>query len=465
MENSNINILVIGGGIVGSAIAYKLSQYDKRIMLIEKQPNVCEGTSKANSAIIHTGFDAPPNTIESQCLMRSRELWPKIIEDHRIAYEERGAIMVAFTKEEKEKILKKYKVNAEQNNVEVEWLTKEKVLKNNPAVSEQCVGGLLIPKESIIDPFEAVYSLAEGASFNGVEVKTSVGVKGIEKVKNKFVVQLEDETLIESDYVVNAAGLYTDEIAAMIGDTSFEITPRKGQFIVSKSKVDISNIILPVPSEKSKGKLMTPAVFGGFLFGPTAEDVDEKNDRSVTYEGLEEILAGCESMVPDVRSYQTVRQYAGVRAVNEDGDYIIRSSKKAKHMIHVAGIRSTGLSASPGIAEVVFELLQSLGCSLEKNQNWNLNYPIEDVTNQEDIICLCKSVQRKTVTEALQRPLAAQTLDDVKRRTHAMLGSCQGSCCIPKILDVMEEHQQNDDLPKKGPQNSEIGLKRKDVHV
>lgn len=464
MQTITKDVVVIGGGIVGTAILRKLSFYQLDLALVEKQPDLCEGASKANSGIIHTGFDTKPESVESQCLKRSRELWPQLIEDCKIPYVACGAVMVATTEEEKDIIEKTYIPNAKANGVEVEWISKEELLERNPAVASQALGGLLIPGEALCDPFWATRSFAEIAVMNGAEVFLGHGVERIEEHPDGLKLILENNQEIVSKYVVNAAGLWSDEIARLIGDDSFSLTPRKGQFVLTEEQVAVSQIILPVPTKKSKGILLSPVVFGGFLLGPTAEDQEDKWDRSTTHAGMEEVLRGCEKLIPDARRYESIRQFAGVRAVCSEGDFVIRPSRVNQRMIHAAGIRSTGVSASPGIAELVFEKLQDVGLTLAEKEKFATEVPelFGDSNDQEvgEIICLCRSISRGEIMNALHRPIAPCTIDAVKRRTGATLGECQGNGCTPKILDLFAEKLgEREDRPLKGLKRSYLALK------
>jgi glycerol-3-phosphate dehydrogenase len=458
MQTNVKDVVVIGGGVVGAAILRKLSLYKLNIVLVEKQPDLCEGASKANSGIIHTGFDAPPGTVEAECLRRSQNLWPQLVEDLKIPYIPCGAVMVATSEEEKDIILNKYIPNAKANGVEIEWISRKELLEANPAVTDKTIGGLLISGESICDPFTATRSNAELAVLNGAEVLLGNGVVNIEEVPEGFKVTLENNLEIMTRYVVNAAGAYSDQIARLIGDESFLITPRKGQFVLTEEPIEISQVILPVPTAKSKGTLISPVVFGGFLLGPTAEDQIDKDDRSTTDEGIQIVLTGCEKLIPDVRKYESIRQFAGVRAVCSTGDFVIRSSEINKHMVHAAGIRSTGLSASPGIAEMVVERLEEAGLVLVEKENALLETPNLFSDSDEDdtgeIVCLCRSISRGEIRRALQGPIPPTTIDGIKRRTGATLGECQGNCCIPKILDLLDEYGKGSEGALKGLQNS-----------
>lgn len=462
MQQDIKDVTVIGGGVVGTAILRKLSLYNLSVALVEKQPDVCEGASKANSGIIHTGFDAPPNSLEAKCLQRSRDLWSDYTEQLKIPYIPCGAIMIATNEEEKEIIEKKYIPNAEANGVHVEWLDKDEVLEMNPAVTNKVIGALSIPGEAICDPFTATRAYAELAVINGAELLLGSGVIDIKETDDGFVVVLENGKEIKTKYIVNAAGVYSDQISRMIGDESFTITPRKGQFILTEEEIEISQVVLPVPTVKSKGTLVSPVVFGGFLLGPTAEDQEDKEDNSTSLEGIDQVLHGCEKLIPEVREYDTIRQFAGIRAVCSTGDYVIRPSEKNKQFIHAAGIRSTGLSASPGIAEEVAEQLELAGLILEENNEAKIETPNlfdDSEDNVGEIICLCRTITKSEITNALEGPVPPTTIDGVKRRTGATLGECQGNCCIPKIIDILDEYELNHELPLKGLQDSVIAVR------
>lgn len=455
----NYDVVVIGGGIVGTGILHKLSQFDLKIALLEKEPDLAEGISKANSAIIHTGFDAPPHSLEAEALKRSRTLWPDLVKNHHLMFEKRGAVMVALNQEEKEIIMNKYIKNAEENGVEVKWISREEVLERNPVVNPDNIGGLLISDESIIDPWEAVYKFAEVAQQNGADVLLNSGVKGISDKGNVYEIQLEDDRVITSEYIINAAGLFADDIARMVGDDTFTITPRKGQFFITKSKVNISNIVLPVPTPTSKGKLVIPAVFKGHLLGPTAEDHNDKYDLSTNKTGFEEIRRETSKLIPESIDYHSVKQYSGNRSVCSENDFVIRPAKNSARLIHAAGIRSTGLSASPGIGEMIAEELEKVGLTLTLKSSWQAEVVTPTVqSNDEEIICLTRNITRAQIINALSKDVSPKNIDGLKRRTTVILGECQGSCCIPKIMDIMEELVQEESSVKKD-KRSAIGIK------
>ena len=464
MQTISKDVVVIGGGVVGTAILRKLSLHQLDLALVEKQPDLCEGASKANSGIIHTGFDAKPGSVEAECLRRSRDLWPQLIEDCKIPYIGCGAVMVATSEEEQAIIETVYMPNAAANGVEVEWVDREELLEMNPAVTPHARGGLLIPGEALCDPFWATRSFAEVAVMNGAEVILGHGVERMESRSEGIKLILDNRQEIVARYVVNAAGLWADEISSLLGDDSFTLTPRKGQFILTEDPVAISQIILPVPTKKSKGILMTPVVFGGYLLGPTAEDQEDKWDRSTTDAGMEEVLDGCRKLIPEARNCESIRQFAGVRAVCSEGDFVIRPSSADPRLVHAAGIRSTGISASPGIAELVFEKLREAGLSAAERREAVTEIPelFGDANEQDvgEIVCLCRSISCGEIRNALSRPIAPCTIDAVKRRTGAVLGECQGNLCIPKILDLFEEKRGSAfERPLKGLRHSYLASK------
>lgn len=449
---------------MGTAILRKLSLYHLTVALVEKQPDVCEGASKANSGIIHTGFDAKPGTVEAACLCRSRPLWPDLVSQLKIPYIPCGAVMVATSEEEKEIIFSTYVPNAQANGVEVHWVEREELREMNPAVSDHALGGLVVPGEAICDPFWATRANAELAVLNGAEVLLGAGVERIEQEAGYLRVVLDHGGEILTRYLVNAAGLWADEIARMIGDDSFTLIPRKGQFLLTEEQVEISQIILPVPTKISKGVLISPVVFGGFLLGPTAEDQADKWDRSTTAEGLAFVAEGCAKLIPQTREVSSIRQFAGLRAVCSEGDFVIRPSAQDPRMIHAAGIRSTGVSASPGIAELVAETLEQAGLALVPKPEPTLELPElfgeADGSETGEIICLCRSISRGELLGALSRPIRCTTVDGLKRRTGATLGECQGNCCIPKILDLLAEQTAADEEPPlKGLRHSYVAMR------
>lgn len=443
-----VDVLVIGGGVVGSAILRELSRYHARVVLLERNPDICEGTSKSNSAIVHTGFDAPPGTLEARLLADARELWPQVIEHLHIPYLQTDALLIATSDEELNTLANEIIPKAERNGVTLKRLTRAEILENAPYINPAIVGGALVEGEGIIDPFWTTRAYCENAVLNGARVFTSESVVGMSVEESHISVHTSSGLVFAASLVVNAAGLWSDEIARLAGDHSFTLTPRKGQFIIVEEDHGVSQIILPVPNRISKGILVTPIVFGGVLLGPTAEEVEDKSDLATTAGGLQQIRQGVAKLVPAMAGAPSVRQFAGLRAVSSTGEYIIRPSSVSEWLLHVAGIRSTGLSASPAIGRYVGELVShQLELALRDDFIEELpEYLTETHAGEGDVICLCRSITRGEILAALLSPLPPETLDGLKRRTGAMLGDCQGNICMPRLMQLFQQQRGCDPL-------------------
>ncbi|HLL77952.1 MAG TPA: NAD(P)/FAD-dependent oxidoreductase [Ktedonobacteraceae bacterium] len=446
-----VDILVIGGGIVGSAILRELARYEASVVLLERNPDICDGTSKSNSAIVHTGFDAPPGTLEARLLAEARELWPQVIERLHIPYLQTGALVVATSEEELATLEHDILPKAARNGVTLPRLSREEILENAPYISPGILGGALIEGEGVIDPFWTTRAYCESAILNGAQVYTGEAVTAMTIEDQRMLVQTSGGRRFSASLVVNAAGLWSDEVARLVGDDSFTLKPRKGQFIIVEEDHGVSQIVLPVPNRISKGILVTPIVFGGVLLGPTAEEVESKADFATTAEGLETIREGIGRLVPsmtEAASAGSVRQFAGLRAVSSTGEYIIRYSTVCPRLLHVAGIRSTGISASPALGRYVGDIVKdALGLSRREYFIEELpEYLSEARAGEGDVVCLCRSITRGELLAALRSPLPPTTLDGLKRRTGAMLGECQGNLCIPRLMELFQQQLGRDPL-------------------
>ena len=447
-DMQHVDVLVIGGGVVGSAILRELARYDAHVALLERNPDVCEGTSKSNSAIVHTGFDAPPGTLEVRLLADARALWPQIIEQLHIPYLQTGALLIATSEEELATLHNEMIPKAERNGVMLQPLTRDEILENAPYINPAIVGGALVEGEGIIDPFWTTRAYCENAILNGAQVFTSESVVGMSVADEHISVHTSAGRTFAASLVINAAGLWSDEVARLVGDHSFTLTPRKGQFIIVEEDHGVSQIILPIPNRISKGILVTPIIFGGVMLGPTAEEVQDKDDFATTSKGLQQIRRGIAKLVPAMTEAVSVRQFAGLRAVSSTGEYIIRPSTASERLLHVAGIRSTGLSASPAIGRYVGDLARAqLGLALREHFIEELpEYLSETHANEGDVICLCRSITHGEIMAALRSPLPPETLDGLKRRTGAMLGDCQGNICMPRLMQLFQQQRGCDPL-------------------
>lgn len=429
--------LVIGGGVVGCAILRELARRGIDALLIESDLDVGEGTSKANSAIVHNGFDTHPGTVEARLLRRAGDLWPTVVEELAVPFLAVGALMLAHSPHERDRLAAEVAPNAAALGVETELLDHDDLRVVAPYLDEGVLAALSIPGEGVIDPFWLTRAFAEAAVADGAHLLLGRSVAGLDFAEDRIVAHLDDGTTVSAEQAFNCAGLASDAVARLTGDDTFSISPRKGQFLVSEETFGVDRIVMPLPSPLGKGMLVTPIVFGGVLLGPTAEDQEEKSDRSTTVEARERILAACQAMVPAVGRMVPVRQFAGVRAVSSTGDFILRPAAGGDRLFHVAGIRSTGISASPAIAEFVVDwAVRRRGWRTESRRVTPAPEVDGFVEEAGEVICLCRSVSRGEVLAACRRPVVSPTLDGLKRRCGVAFGDCQGNLCAVRSAQV-----------------------------
>ena len=449
------DIVIIGAGAVGSALARELSKYRLKVIVVEKNEDLGGDSSKSNSAIIHTGYDAKPGTLESQLVVAANPMYDQIAADLDVPFKRIGALLPAFTQEQFEQ-LPALKHKAMMNRVyDVEYKTGKQLLQMEPNLNPEVKGGLYIPRESIIDPFLLCIGLAENAADNGVEFMLGTKCTGI-KVEEGAVTTVETTAgNIATKYVVNAAGLYCDEVAGYVGKADYYVTPRKGQFYIldKNTSCKVGMIILPIPTKITKGKLMCPTIHGNMLVGPTAEDLLDKTDKSTNTAGLESIAADVRKMIPNVNLRDTITQYSGLRAQRNPEGLNIDVYDDLKGYVNLSGVRSTGLTGSVAIAKYVVDLMIEGGMKAEFKTDFN---PIRhgtprfaELSNEEraaliakdprygNIVCRCETVTEGQICDAIHRTLGARSVDGVKRRLRAGMGRCQGGFCSPRVIEIL----------------------------
>ena len=449
------DVVVIGAGAVGCAVARELSKYAVNVIVVEKNEDIGGDASKSNSAIIHTGYDAAPGTLESQLVVAANPMYDEIVKDLDVPFSRIGAILPAITDEQFEK-LPAIKEKAFNNRVyDVEYKTGKELLEMEPNLNPEVKGGLWIPRESIIDPFILVQALAENACDNGVQFLLNTKVVDIktENGKIKSVVTTGEE--IETKYVINCAGLYCDEIAQMVGKAEYKVVARKGQFFIldKNTSCQVEHIVLPIPTKVTKGKLMCPTIHGNMLVGPTAEDQESKVDKSTTAEGLASITADVKNLVPNVNVRDTITQYSGLRPnrVPEGLNFDIWDDLEG--YVNLSGVRSTGLTLSVAMGKYVVEqmLLHGAGFTLKENfisKRKGIVKFSECTTEEQDalikenplyanVVCRCETITEAEILQAIHRPLGAKSVDAVKRRVRAGMGRCQAGFCGPKVLEIL----------------------------
>lgn len=447
------DVAVVGAGVVGALISRELSKYDIRVALLEKCNDVAMGTTKANSAIVHGGFDAANGTLKAKLNVRGTELMPKLCADMAVPYRNNGSLVLAFSEEEMEHVRTLYERGVKNGVPKLSVLDKAQVKALEPHVSDEVVGALLSETAGIVCPYELTIAATEVAVTNGVEFIRNCAVEAIKVTADGFLLATTQGE-ISAKYVVNAAGIHTDDIARMIGDDSISLVARKGEYYLLDKSFGFmaDHTIFQCPNKMGKGVLVTPTVDGNLLIGPSALDVEDKEDVDTTPQGLEFIVEKAKKSVPTLNIRGAITSFAGMRAHPVTDDFIIGFSAKNDCFLNVAGIESPGLSAAPAIAEMVAGLLKEKADWQEKKDcvlTRKAPVRFRHMTKSERealiaknkaygrIICRCETITEGEILDAIHAPAGARDVDGVKRRTRAGMGRCQGGFCGSKVVEIL----------------------------
>jgi len=448
----NYDVIVIGAGVTGSSIARELSRYEGKVAVLEKASDVCEGTSKANSGIVHAGFDAIPGTKKAFFNVKGSKKMESLSKELDFAYKNNGSIVLCFSKDDIPK-LEELKDRGVKNGVEgLEILSGDEVRAKEPELSDEVVAALWAPTAGIVCPFNLTIAMAENACVNGVEFKLNTSVKEVKKTDEGFEV-ITDKGTFTAKTVVNAAGVYADVFHNQVCEDKIHIQARKGEYCLYDKKVGkmVSSTIFQLPGAYGKGVLVTPTVHGNLLLGPTATDTEDREEVNTTKAGLDSLQATAAKSVKAIPYRSVITSFAGLRAHPDTDDFIIGESS-VKGFYDVAGIESPGLSAAPAIGEWVAEEVAK-ALSLKAKENFiakREGVPNMALATTEEkqklidknplyanVICRCELVTEGEIVDAIKRPLGATTLDGVKRRTRAGMGRCQAGFCSPKTLEIL----------------------------
>ncbi|MCE7918840.1 MAG: FAD-dependent oxidoreductase [Chloroflexi bacterium CFX1] len=458
------DIAIIGAGAVGCAIARELSRYDLKIALLEANPDVGMGTSKASTAIWHTGYDAKPGSLEAKLLRRSYALMKEYMPEANIAHEVLGGLLIAWNQEQFETLPKLLKQAHDNGETDVRIVSAEEIYQREPHINQGALGGLFVPGEGILCTFSVPLAMAYQAVENGAELFLDFQVKGIRRqtaddgrwsiVNGQSHRDASLSSIVESRYVVNAAGLFSDEINAQFGKTNFRVVPRRGQLIVfdKMARPLVNHVLLPVPTSVTKGVLISPTVYGNILLGPTAEDLNDKSATETTEDGLKFLLEKGKQILPQLLDEEVTATYSGLRAATEHSDYQIEMDAEKRYLC-LGGIRSTGISGAMGIAEYGVELLKDAGLELKlKDEFRTVRLPTigQAFTRPHqnpdliavnpaygEMVCHCERVSRGELIDAMNAPIPATTLDGLRRRTRASQGRCQGFNCHASLISSL----------------------------
>ena len=456
------DVLIIGGGVTGSAIARELSRYDLKTALFEKGEDVCSGTSKANSGIAHAGFDAAPGSWKAKMNIRGSRKLEELSRKLDFPYKRNGSLVLCFDEKDRphlEKLLEQGKKNGVEG---LEILEKKELLALEPALSEAVVCALHAPTGGIVCPFKLNIALAENAAVNGVEFHLKEGVLTVEKAdfpgNTEGYRVVTEKGSYETRTVVNAAGLYGDTFHNQVSGEKLHITPRKGEYCLMDKKVGrlVSHTIFQMPTAMGKGVLVTPTVHGNLMVGPTAMDISDKEGVDTTAEGLDEVLKKAALSVKSLPKGVTITSFAGLRAHEDGDDFILGEVKDAPGFFDAVGIESPGLTSAPAIgewmAERVLEKLRVTQKVEEKRDFQETRKDIPCIASMDPaeaaeliaenpaygtVICRCEKITEGEIIDAIRRPLGARSLDGIKRRTRAGMGRCQAGFCSTKVMEIL----------------------------
>lgn len=450
-EKNMYDFAVIGAGVVGGLIARELSKYDFKICILEKSNDVAMGSTKANSAIVHAGFDAENGTLKAKLNVRGSEMMKSLCIDLGVKYENNGSLVAAMNDGELEKINLLYQRGVKNGVKGLEILSSEQVKEKEPNINDNIKGALWAPTGAIVCPYELAIAAVGNAMDNGAELKRNFEVVKIEKEKNGFKIYSGGE-FVNAKYIINSAGLYSDSIAEMCGDGFFKISPRRGEYILldKECKGLVKSTVFRPPTEAGKGILISPTVDGNIILGPTSTPIHSKNDFSVTKSGLDMIIKSERENVKALPLNKSITSFCGLRAAGDTGDFIIEMRGNA---VHLGGIESPGLSASPAIAEYVVEILKGSGLKMTENKSFcptrKPNHYFKTLSDDEKneiikkdprygkIVCRCEEISEGEIVEAITRNPKALDADGVKRRTRSQMGRCQGGFCGPQITEII----------------------------
>ncbi len=456
--------IIIGAGVIGTSVARELSRYKFKILILEKNNDVANGTTKANSAIIHCGYDAKPGTLKAKFNVLGNSMFDKLCEELDVPFNRTGSLVVAFNNEELKTLEELYNRGIVNGVKRLQILSREETKRLEPNLNDTVQGALFAPDCGIICPFELAFAMAENAMENGVELLLNQQVKNIEKEESGFKVTTQNREF-RSQYIINCAGIHADEIYDMVTPTDFTITPRRGQyFVLDKSAANLVGMpIFQCPNEMGKGVLILPTIHGNLLVGPDSQDIDDKTNLNTEKERLDFIRKAASKTSDKIPFYDCITSFSGLRATPSTEDFVIGESDKVKGFINVAGIESPGLTSSPAIGVHVAGLINDLsGGELEQKEKFEpcrrkvvrfskLSAVEKAKLVKKDpaygrVVCRCELVTEGEIVDAIRRKAGATTLDGIKRRVRPGMGRCQGGFCAPRVMEILSRELNIDIL-------------------
>lgn len=458
MTEKKFDVVVIGAGVVGCAVARELSRYSLKTCVVEREEDVCSGTSKANSAIVHAGYDAQPGSLKAKFNIEGNWMMEKLSKELDFEFKRNGSLVLCFSREDVPALQELYRKGVENGVKELRILTAEEIQKLEPNISSQAVAALYAPTGGIVCPFGLTIALAENACDNGTEFLFNTDVKEIRRKEAGYEL-LAEGLRLEAACVVNAAGVYADVFHNMVSEKKIHITPRKGEYCLLDKEAGnhVSHTIFQLPGRLGKGVLVTPTVHGNLLTGPTAGDIEDKEATATTAAGLAEVMEKAGLSVKDIPFRLVITSFCGLRAHEDGDDFVIGEAEDAPGFFDVAGIESPGLTSAPAIGVYVAGLVAEK-TKAEKKENWNgtrkgILRP-EKLSKEEraalikerpeygTIICRCEGVSEGEIIDAVSRTLGAVSLDGIKRRVRQGMGRCQAGFCTPRTMEILARERK-----------------------
>ena len=451
------DVVVIGAGCVGSLIARKLSSYQLNIAVLEKESDVGNIVTMANSAIVHSGYDPVPGSLKAKLNVLGNAMFDKISEELDVEFERRGSLTVALY-DEQLPLLEELAKRSKENGVPVKILTSKEVLEMEPNINKDVKAALFAPTAGLVNPFTLTVHAMENACDNGAKLFLNEKVVDIKKEGDIYKVICASKNVYETKVIINAAGIYSEEIHKMIEPIGYTLIPRKGEYFILDHYSDslVKHTIFPLPTSKGKGILVSPTTGGTYLVGPSAEVTFSKDDVSTDKATLDDVRRQASEMVPSIPFNQVIRTFSGTRPTPSTHDFIIGFAKKDDHFITCSGIESPGLASSPAIAEYVVNEFVSKVLSLKKKDNFNpyvrkrvnlakmspeeRNKLIKEHPEYGEIICNCEKVTLGEILDEFKSSVPPMTIKAVRKRTRAGFGKCQGGFCQPLVTKLIAEH-------------------------
>lgn len=449
-----VDVLIIGCGVVGAATAYKLSKYKISVAVLEKENDVATGTSKANSGIVHAGYDPEPGTLMAKLNVKGAGLTEALCRDLDVPYKKTGSMVLAFDEEDLKRIETLYERGLKNGVAKLELLTGEQAKKLELNLSDNVKGALYAPTAGIVNPWEYTLAMAETAVRNGAEIHLNNEVRSIAPIDGGYRVKT-NKGLYEAKYIINAAGLHGDEIHNMAAEPEFKIHGVRGEYyLLDKAEGQRAKFVLfQCPTRAGKGVLVSPTVHGNLIVGPNAEDVAGKDDVATTAGGLSFVKEMAFRTIPSIHFRESIRNFSGVRAVADTSDdFIIKEANTAENFFDLAGIKSPGLTSAPAIAEMAAGMLADKGLALVEKESYigsRRKIRFKELSTDEKnrlimkkpeygrVICRCETVTEGEIIEALHSPITPVSIDGIKRRCNAGMGRCQGGFCGPRVLEII----------------------------